>query len=71
MRGLLSNKDYLMELIGSLKVQVFALTETHANKDLDYKIPGFNFVSKPRQNRSGRGKGRNIPTKSLNLGETI
>ena len=56
-RGLLGNKDYLVELIDSFKkVQVFALTETHVNKDLDYgtlfEIPAFDFVSKPRQNGS-------------------
>ena len=56
MRGLLSNKDYLVELI--------ALTDTHVNKDLDYgnlfEIQGFDFVSKPRQNGSGGGGGVGI-----------
>ena len=62
MRGLLGNKDYLVELIDSFKkVQVFALTETHVNKDLDYgtlfEIPGFDSMSKAKQNGSGRGGG--------------
>ena len=52
MRGLLCNKDYLVELIDSFKkTQTFALPETHVNKDLDYgtslEIPGFDFVRKP------------------------
>ena len=59
-RGLLNNKDYLVGLIDSFKeVQVFALTETHVNKDLGYgtlfEIRGFDFVSKTRQNGSGGG----------------
>ena len=53
-------------------MHIFALTETHVNKDLDYdtlfEILGFNFLSKPRQNGSGGG-GRNIHIKSLNLEE--
>ena len=40
-------------------MQVFTLTEIHVNKDLDYgtlfETPGFDFVSKPRQNSSGGG----------------
>ena len=53
MKGLLCNKDYLMELINSFKkVQHFALKEINVNKDLDFgtlfEIPGFDFVSKPR-----------------------
>ena len=52
MRGLLCNKDYLVELIDSFKKTLtFALPETHVNKDLDYgtllEIPGFDFVRKP------------------------
>ena len=51
-----------MELIDSFKnVQVFAVTETHVNKDLDYgtlfEIPEFDFVSKPRQIASVEGEG--------------
>ena len=42
-------------------MQVFALTETHVNKDLDYgtlfEIPGFDSMSKAKQNGSGRGGG--------------
>ena len=58
MRGLLNNKDNLVELIDSFeKVQVFTIT--HVNKDLDYGtlfgILGFGFVSKPRQNGSSGG----------------
>ena len=61
-REFLSNKDYLVGLINSFKkVQVFALTETHVNKDLDYgtlfEIPGFDSMSKAKQNGSGRGGG--------------
>ena len=72
-RGVLCNKDYVVELIDSFKkVQIFALTETHVNKDFDYdtlfEILGFNFLSKPRQNGSGGGS-RNIHIKSLNLEE--
>ena len=60
MRGLLNNKDNLVELIDSFeKVQVFTIT--HVNKDLDYGtlfgILGFGFVSKPRQNGSSGGIG--------------
>ena len=64
-RGLLSNEEYLVELIDSFKkVQSFTLTETHLNKDLDYgtsfEIPGFDFVSKTRPNGSCGGGGVGI-----------
>ena len=54
-----------MELINSFKkVQLFALKEINVNKDLDFgtlfEIPGFDFVSKPRQNGSGGGGGVRI-----------
>ena len=64
-RGLLCNKDYLLELIDYFKkVQIFAVTETHVNKDLNngslFEIPGFDFASKLRQNHSGGGGGIGI-----------
>ena len=54
-----------MELIDYFKkVQIFALTKTHVNKDLDYgslfEIPGFDFASKLRQNHSGGREGIGI-----------
>ena len=45
-------------------MQIFALTKTHVNKDLDYgslfEIPGFDFASKLRQNHSGGREGIGI-----------
>ena len=54
-----------MELIDYFKkVQIFALTKTHVNKDLDYgslfEIPGFDFASKLRQYHSGGREGIGI-----------
>ena len=61
-RGLLRNKDYVLDLLENFKTLHFlALTETHINKDVDYgnifEIPGYDFVSRPRQNGSGGGVG--------------
>ena len=56
--------------IGLLKVQVFALTETHVNKDLDYgtlfEISGMDFRTKWLW---WKGRSQNIHAKSLNLEE--
>ena len=71
MKGLLSNKGFLVELIDFFKkVEIFALTDS--NYGTLFEIPGFDFVSKPRQNSSGGEEGGlNIFTRSLNLEETI
>ena len=62
LRGLLSKKDYWVELIDSFqKVQLFALTERHVNEGLDYgtlfEIPGFEIVNEPKHNGCCGGEG--------------
>ena len=64
-RGLFSNKDYIVELMESFKkLDIFTLSETHLQNDITYgnffEIPGYDFINRNRMSGTGGGVGAYI-----------